>query len=183
MTPDDSVVHDALREVEPESHVLEDDGIFPNNSELPVLLYRGAFELPQDEDEAAEAIEEVFGANDWAHGWRDGVYDFAHYHSTAHEVLGCYSGRARLRLGGDHGLEVELERGDVVVLPAGVSHERLSQSEDFAVVGSYPEGQDYDMNLGKDGERPEADENIERVPMPDRDPLYGSEGPLVERWG
>jgi uncharacterized protein YjlB len=50
-------------------------------------------------------------------------------------------------------------------------------------VGAYPKGQEnYDMNYGKEGERPQTDKNIANVPRPDTDPVYGSEGPLLKKW-
>jgi len=172
----------AVRTVEPEAHLVADDGTFPNDARLPVLVYQAAFTLPEHVDLAA-VIEDVFQANVWPDGWRNGVLSAPHYHSTAHEVLGCYGGRARLRLGGSGGVEVDIARGDVVVIPAGVAHQSLGSSSDFAVVGSYPEGQDFDMMYGRPGERPAADQRIAAVPLPGSDPLYGPEGPLTQRWG
>jgi uncharacterized protein YjlB len=127
-------------------------------------------------------IERVFGMNRWSRPWHDGVYNYHHYHSTAHEALGCYAGRARLQLGGPTGLEVEIALGDVLVLPAGVAHKNLDASEDFCVVGSYAGGRSYDMKYGHADERPEAEERIARVPLPETDPVYGKDGPLMRYW-
>jgi mannose-6-phosphate isomerase-like protein (cupin superfamily) len=76
----------------------------------------------------------------------------------------------------------EVCAGDVVIIPAGVAHKNLGASRDFGVVGAYPAGQDYDMNYGKHGERPRVDENIARVPLPESDPVFGSDGPLLNYW-
>jgi uncharacterized protein YjlB len=114
--------------------------------------------------------------------WRNGIYSYHHYHSTAHEVLGCYRGSAKVQFGGESGIVEELSAGDVVIIPAGVGHKNLGASADFAVVGAYPRGQDYDMNYGKPGERPRADENIARVPLPETDPIFGKDGPLLRHW-
>jgi uncharacterized protein YjlB len=159
----------------------QDDGAFPNNARLPVLHYRGAFQFGKSSDPAV-VIERVFGMNRWSRPWRDGVYNYHHYHSTAHEALGCYAGRARLQLGGPTGLEVEIELGDVLVLPAGVAHKNLDASKDFCVVGSYAGGRSYDMKYGHADERPEAGERIARVPFPEADPVYGKDGPLMRYW-
>jgi uncharacterized protein YjlB len=162
------------------SYTLEDDGTFPNNGALPLLAFPAAVH-PPDENPAA-AFEELFHANGWGNSWRNGVYGFHHYHSTAHEVLGVYSGTARIQLGGEGGVVVSVARGDVVVIPAGVAHKNLGASGDFRVVGAYPPGQRPDMNYGRAGERPQADRTIAAVALPAADPVYGKNGPLVERW-
>lgn len=160
---------------------LADDGTFPNNESLPLLVYRAAVDLP-DRDPAA-AFESIFHANGWANGWRDGIYPYHHYHSTAHEVLGVARGSARVQLGGDlNGRSFEVRAGDVIVIPAGVAHKNLGSSDDFEVVGAYPAGQDWDMNVGSPDERPRADHHIARVPLPRTDPVYGARGPLAEQW-
>ena len=69
-----------------------------------------------------------------------------------------------------------------MVIPAGVAHKKLKASGDFRVVGAYPAGQSPDMCYGRDEERPRADENIDRVPKPDADPVLGGSGPLQSLW-
>jgi uncharacterized protein YjlB len=162
------------------SHLLKDDGIFPNNADLPLLLYKNALRLP--ETSAAEKLEATFSGNGWGGMWRNGIYGFHHYHSTAHEVLGVYSGWADVQLGGPDGVSLRVEKNDVVIIPAGVAHKNLGQSSDFRVVGAYPPGQHWDMNYGKSGERPLADKNIASVPLPDKDPVYGDQGPVFDHW-
>ncbi len=160
---------------------LEDDGVFPNNPVLPTLLYHGALNLHGVEDPALFLLH-IFSRNGWSNGWQNGIYPYHHYHSTAHEVLGCHRGRARVRLGGSEGPAVVFERGDVLIIPAGVSHQRLEASSDFAVVGAYADGNDYDMNRGTPGERPRADENIAALAVPRSDPAFGTAGPLTIQW-
>jgi len=130
----------------------------------------------------ASTLEARFAANGWTSSWRNGLYGFHHYHSTAHEVLGVYSGQVRVLLGGEHGQSFALSAGDVLVIPAGVAHKNEEQSGDFRVVGAYPEGTSYDMQYGEPGERPTSDQNIQRVPLPSGDPVAGREGPLVRLW-
>jgi uncharacterized protein YjlB len=161
-------------------HLLLDDGTYPNNPRLPLLSYQGALRLPQDEP--AAAFEALFRENRWGASWRNEVYGFQHYHSTAHEVLGVYGGTARVQFGGDGGVVLEVQPGDVVLIPAGVAHMSVGSSSDFRVVGAYPHGQQRDMNYGRAGERPRTDDNIAGVPLPEACPVYGSGGPLREHW-
>jgi uncharacterized protein YjlB len=160
---------------------LRDDGTFPNNEQLPLVLYRGA--IRGAEDDPAATIEQVFAANGWGNSWRNGIFPYHHYHSTAHEVLGVARGTAQVQLGGDsNGVTFEVQAGDVLILPAGVAHKNLGSSADFQVVGAYPAGQRWDMNYGKPGERPQADQQIAQVPRPETDPVYGQGGPPAEQW-
>ena len=145
-----------------------------------MLIYAKAIDLHGD---PAVAIEHLFDGNGWPPQWRNGIYDYHHYHSTSHEVLGIAKGRVTVRLGGEKGRDFDLQAGDVVVLPAGTGHKCLSASDDLLVIGAYPPGQeDYDTRRGAASDRPEALENIKRVALPDNDPVYGEEGPLLWMW-
>lgn len=155
--------------------VFADDGTFPN-SRLTLLFYEEA--LPRDAV-TPEALELLFAENDWPPAWRSSVYQFHHYHSTAHETLGIARGSARLMLGGPKGQEFEVRAGDVIVIPAGVAHKRLSSSGDFLVVGCYPPGLDWDLLRGEASDRPRADANLAAVPLPGTDPVGGE---LVALW-
>jgi uncharacterized protein YjlB len=158
---------------------LKDDGIFPNNEKLPLIVYRQAIRF---EEEGPGVVEDIFYQNGWRGSWRNGIYGFHHYHSTAHEVLGVYQGNCRVQLGGPAGEIFEIKKGDVVLIPAGVAHKNLGSSQDFKVVGAYPDGQSWDMNDGKEGERPTADRNIAKVKLPSKDPVFGDHGPAKDRW-
>lgn len=159
---------------------LEDDGIFPNNARLPLLKYNAAVAV-QGHDPAA-IFENLFNDNDWVGSWRNGVYNMHHYHSSAHEVLGVYSGAALVQFGGEQGVRIEVQAGDVAVVPAGVAHKRLHSSADFRVVGAYPVGQTWDMCYGREEERPGTDHVIAAVPLPLTDPVHGRKGPLLQLW-
>lgn len=164
-----------------EAFILTDDGVFPNNRKLPLLIYKKAL-APGAQDPTAQ-VQAIFADNHWGGSWVDGIYDYHHYHSTAHEVLAICRGHAEVRFGGEHGITQTVSAGDVVIIPAGVAHKNLGASDDFVVVGAYPQGrQDYDMCGGKRSERPEADKHIVSVPIPEADPLYGPDGPLMEHW-
>lgn len=161
-------------------HRFEDDGRIPNNPGLPLLVYPGALE--KSERNPSRCKEKLAG-NGWGGAWVNGVFPYHHYHSTSHEVLCVVGGSASIAFGGPEGRVVEVEAGDVVVIPAGVGHKNGGSSGDFSVVGAYPSGQEsYDLRTGADGERPEVLENIRNVPLPETDPLHGRRGPLVELW-
>ncbi|CAB1078026.1 Cupin domain-containing protein [Olavius algarvensis Delta 1 endosymbiont] len=160
--------------------LLKDDGTFPNNGKLPLIVYQGILVL-SGSDPAATA-ENLFALNGWSGSWRNGIYGFHHYHSMAHEVLGVYSGSAQVQLGGDQGVSLTVNCGDVIIIPAGVAHKNLGADHDFRVVGAYPRGQAPDMCYGKSGERPRADRNIAEVSLPKMDPGYGNAGPLAKHW-
>lgn len=162
-------------ETEVRSIVLKDDGTFPNNPR-PLLLYLQA--VPPD----PAGIERLFNVNEWPCAWRNGVYSYHHYHSTAHEALGAYSGSATIRFGGPGGTTATIRAGDVAVIPAGVAHRCLESSSDFRIVGAYPRGQRWDMCYGEAGERPKVDHNISAVPDPQTDPVQGSGGALPRLW-
>jgi len=162
-------------------HQLNDDGTFPNNEKLALLFYKNAIDAPGHD--LAGAIEQIFMDNSWGGMWRNGIYTYNHYHSTAHEVLGIYSGKVKAQLGGPKGIIVDASAGDVIIIPAGVAHKNLGSSNDFRCVGAYPLGQTWDMNYGKRGERPKADNNIAKIPLPNTDPVFGAEGHLIKYWG
>jgi len=164
---------------QPDIAVFQDDGAIPN-SRYPLLLYRGVIKLGTTDP--AGQIEDQLAANNWTNSWRNGIYPFHHYHSTSHEVLGIYRGSATVRLGGEQGGDFVVQAGDIIVIPAGVGHKNLGASADFGVVGAYPDGRQWDLLTGKPGERPRADQNIAALPIPDNDPVYGSNGPLGKLW-
>jgi uncharacterized protein YjlB len=166
------------RSAEPQVLRLKRNGWVPNNERLPVFLYREAI-VPNRSDPAA-AYEELFSKNGWQPQWRNGVYDFHHYHSTAHEVLGFARGGARLVLGGENGHELHVAAGDVAVLPAGTGHCKLEASSDFLVVGAYPPDQNWD--ICRTALSAQALGRMLSLPFPHSDPVTGSSGALVSLW-
>lgn len=161
-------------------NILPEDGPFPNNALLPLLLYKEAFQISDRQD--TETIKEILETNSWTNSWVDGILSEHHYHSTAHEVLVALKGSARVQFGGPNGITLMFEKGDVVIIPAGVAHRNADESNGFSCLGAYPDGQQYDMNFGRPGEKQVAEENIKKVALPENDPLYGSDGPLVKNW-
>ncbi|MGH3085693.1 MAG: cupin domain-containing protein [Rubrobacteraceae bacterium] len=168
------------REIETRKHFFDDDGRIPNNPDLPLLVYPQA--LDESERDPSQCKELLTG-NSWEGAWVDGVFSYHHYHSNAHEVLCMIGGSAQLAFGGPEGETVEVEAGDVVVIPAGVGHKNEDSSGGFSVIGAYPKGQEnYDLRTGEEGERPEVLENIGNVALPEKDPLFGGDGSLSRHW-
>jgi uncharacterized protein YjlB len=153
-----------------ERHIIPENGIFPN-SRLPVLLFKDILALPTLFPSVH--TRKLFQRNGWSNAWRDGIYTFNHYHSNTHEAMGVIKGATFVQLGGDGGARIYIEAGDVLIIPAGVSHKNMGVEDQVTCIGAYPEGRNYDMNYGKPGERPLADENIALVPIPDSDPVKG----------
>jgi uncharacterized protein YjlB len=160
----------------PQQLHLKPNGWMPNSS-LPVLLYRSV--MPASSN-AATAMERLFTANGWPPQWRNGVYDFHHYHSTAHEVLGFAQGHADLVLGGEGGESVTVHSGDVLILPAGTGHCRITASDDFLVIGAYPENEHWD--ICRTAATAEVLERMRHVPFPASDPITGAAGALPKLW-
>lgn len=118
--------------------VFESSDWVPNNQRLPVLRYR------VDVAEAEE-FDALFAKYGWSGIWTNGVYDYQHYHTGAHEVLGVKRGSAKLLIGGPDGHAFSVLPGDCLVLPAGTGHKNLGCSHDFQVIGAYPPGQHADI--------------------------------------
>jgi uncharacterized protein YjlB len=165
--------------IEPLALVFADDGLVPNNP-MPVLIYKGAIAV--DNHHPEKTIEGLFGANGWGDMWRNGIYDYLHYHATVHEALGVARGHARVRFGGDHGKEFEIAAGDVAILPAGTGHQCLSASRDFSVVGAYPPGAKMQITRPTPENHAKALKTIPDVKPPEADPVRGEDGPLVRLW-
>ena len=158
-------------------HLSPDDGI-PNNR-LPLVVYRGAL---VGGALSAEGCSALFARNGWEGTWVNGVFSYWHYHAASHEVLGCVSGSARVGFGGDAGVAADFNAGDVVLIPAGVGHKRLSQESGFLVVGGYPPGQNGAITDAGAVDLERAIERAGAVPIPALDPVTGKSGGLHEAW-
>ncbi len=183
---------------EAEPLLLQPNGWMPNNPRLPVLLYRAAVPTAGD---TATRMETLFTANGWPPQWRNGVYTYHHYHSTAHEVLGFARGQARLVLGGptndpqtgqqtgpatdiqtgpSPSHELTVHAGDVLLLPTGTGHCEISCSADLLVIGAYPPNQHWD--ICRQAPDAAAQKRMASLPFPSSDPVHGADGPLRRLW-
>jgi uncharacterized protein YjlB len=158
----------------------KDDGLIPNHPKWPLIVYRGAVRFRGDYDPAA-VFEELFERNGWGDSWRDGIYDYVHYHSRIHEVLGIARGSGKVQFGGPRGRTLPVKAGDVAILPAGTGHQCLGASRDFLVIGAYPPAGTYD-ECTKPEQHARALKTIPKVPRPRKDPVYGADGPLLAVW-
>ena len=166
-------------DIEPLTIIFADDGFVPNNP-MPFLVYTEAVNVANGHPE--KTIEGLFGANGWGDMWRNGIYDYLHYHATVHEALGIARGHARVRFGGDSGREFELDAGDVAILPAGTGHQCLKATADFSVVGAYPPGAKMYVTRPTPENHARALKTIPEVRLPKTDPVAGDDGPLVKLW-
>ncbi|WP_090832754.1 cupin domain-containing protein [Bacillus sp. UNCCL13] len=156
--------------------MFKDDGEIPNNPKLPVIVYEGVMEENPNE------IEATFNRHNWLGSWSGDVFDYHHYHSNSHEVLGVKAGKATVLIGGEEGDRLELNKGDVILLPAGTGHKKLESSDDFVIVGAYPNGNGYNLRKRDPGVRAQSLGEIRSVPLPDLDPVYGDSGPMQHVW-
>ena len=167
-----------MKAVAVQTVLLERNDWVPNNPRLPVLIYPKAIAIKGNDP--AALFEQTFSANGWPPQWRYGIYDYHHYHTEGHEVLGIAGGHARLMLGGPNGHEIDVSAGDVLLLPAGTGHCNLGSSADFLVVGAYPPGQHAD--ICRDAPSREQLQRIEKLPFPESDPVQGHEGAVRQYW-
>jgi uncharacterized protein YjlB len=161
-------------------YFLKDNGVFPNNEKLQVLHYKHMLNVPLLF--AASAVKKLFQKNGWGNNWRAGIFTFDHYHSNTHEVMAVIKGKTTILLGGRGGRKLEIEKGDVVIIPAGVAHKNLGKEKDVICIGGYPDDKEYDMNYGEEKERPKTDHTIAKLPIPGTDPVFGTEKGVVEFW-
>lgn len=163
-----------MSEGSPELYTSRPKGMLPN-SRFPLIVHRGG--VPGG---TADAVRRRFRDNGWLNNWRyPGIYTYPHFHSTTHECLGVAAGWMEVEFFGRGGTRIRVETGDVVVLPAGVSHCMVGRSDDIEMVGGYPDGRDWDNvqeeHLTEETRRAAA-KRIMMLPIPSRDPVTG--GPI-----
>ncbi|KAH7072116.1 RmlC-like cupin domain-containing protein [Paraphoma chrysanthemicola] len=170
-------LHITTHSIPPHSHL-------PNTSTHPLIIYHSVYPAHT----SPSLIETHLRTTSLVPAWRYTMYTTTHYHSSTHEVLCVYAGRARLLFGGEGNpgkVEVVVGKGDVLVVPAGVGHRLLEDlagdgEEGYMMVGAYPRGCSWDMCYGKEEEEGER-KRVGEVKWLEKDPMYGDDGPVV--WG
>ncbi len=161
----------------PELYASGPRGMAPN-SRFPLLVYRNVI-AGGGEDALIGRLRQ----NGWTNNWRyPGVYTYGHFHSTTHECLGVASGWMEVEFFGKGGTRVKVSTGDVIVIPAGVSHNMVGHSDDIGMIGGYDEGRDWDNmaeeRISEDIRRA-AVKRIMMLPIPARDPVTGG---AMQHW-
>lgn len=164
------------------THYIPSHSNIPNTQphNRPLFIYHSVYPAST----GPSALESHLPLNGLQPQWRYTMYPTTHYHSTTHEVLCVYQGRARLLFGGETNpdrVEAVVGAGDAIVIPAGVGHRLLDDHDEggaFQMVGSYPNGCSWDMCYGKAGEEEKA-RAVKDVAWLKKDPLYGEDGPVL----
>lgn len=161
-------------------HVQENEP-FPNNP-LPVLHYPKAVSDLTGSPDAAQNVLDLFEKNGYTNGWINGIFSYHHFHANTHEALACVSGEAMVQLGGPDSKAYLFQKGDVMLLPAGMAHKRVDATEDFRIIGAYPDGMDPDMQKGETENYEKIKQRIADVPLPKTDPVEGKDGAVSKHW-
>jgi len=164
-----------------ETYRIEENLPFPNHP-LPVIYYPHALDEILEDEGTADSVIAFFSDNGYTNGWVNGIFDYHHFHSNTHEVLGCISGRATVQLGGPDKDEYPFNKGDVVLIPAGVAHKLTGSTDDFKIVGAYPNGMEPDIQRGDASDYDKIQKRSYDVLVPSTDPVKHFSGPVQEYW-
>lgn len=154
-------------------------GNFPGNSRYPLLIYKRAISTLK---KSPSDIQDQLQQNNWRNPWIDSIYDYHHFHSNTHEVLVIVSGECQVQFGGEEGSTWSVTSDDVILIPAGVAHKSVAMDEHFRCIGAYPLDIGYDLFCGKAEEYSMVVENIQKVGLPEKDPIFGEHGVLFKYW-
>lgn len=130
------------------THTFTADEVLVPNSPHPCTILFGALQVSGVHDVPNATLlrltNELLEPYAWDARWVWTIYYFTHYHPNCHEALAIISGSGDVLLGGAlNGERFSIKSGDVVLIPAGVGHQLISQSDSFRVVGCYPKGKTY----------------------------------------
>ncbi len=137
----------SLKDLKVMKYQIPSHGLVPNTSiqNKPLMIYKSTFGSAINASQMESHLNLIGVVTPQ---WRYTMYSFDHFHSTSHEVLCIASGKAKLCFGHEENpkkVEQVLEKGDVIVMPAGVSHRLLEDLQGgFQMVGCYPVGSNWD---------------------------------------
>ncbi|KAK6205321.1 uncharacterized protein RJT21DRAFT_124472 [Scheffersomyces amazonensis] len=176
------------------------------NSKYPVLVYRNVLNkeflnaATTEEDKVIQLNESLL-PNGWSAEQTWGTSLNTHYHYNVHEAYFVIQGSSTLILGLDvtiipsnnednfqnlsnkSYLEITLNTGDLIILPAGVSHCSSKYNEKYRYIGAYPTNGEHWKSIAKvhiERAKPLQYDNSfdidisKNVKLPDSDPIYGN---------
>ncbi|KAF2860753.1 hypothetical protein K470DRAFT_257540 [Piedraia hortae CBS 480.64] len=131
-----------LKNLKVTHHIIPAHGNTPNTSikHKPLLIYHTAFPPTTGSIEIEHHLHTI---GEVESQWRRTMYSTSHFHTTSHEVLAVSSGASRLLFGHEdisERVEACVERGDVIVIPAGVAHLLVEDEVGLIWWGSIPRG-------------------------------------------
>ncbi|SDC00024.1 cupin domain-containing protein [Niabella drilacis] len=168
-----------LRRINPDIFYFKEDPQIPS-SPLPLLVYRGFFD--KEYDACEDWLIKKFRSNKWFPSPALGAFNFTHYYINTHIVLGVCAGEAQWQLGGTLGIITVLEKGDVMVIPAGVALRHLGSGTDLNLAGACSVNVSPELQRRQSGNRVHANRSIANIPTPDNDPILGPGAGLLTIW-
>jgi len=147
----------------------------------PLFVYRGCF----PDSVSASDIKSHLSSVAAVEPHRTGTLLIRDHFYTIHKVLCVTNGQAQMRFGGEGNpsrVDVEIRKGDVVIIPAGVPHRLLRDiGRDLEVVESYIKGVRVESDSRRLGSRPQQSHlySIASLGWFARDPIYGDQGPVL----
>lgn len=201
--------------------------LIPNSSK-PLLLYKNCF--TENGKVSASLAYDTFASNGWDAQWVTtyGHYQRSHYHPATHEAMVVLSGPGTIRWGvadldddpqkhtygtayEEGGVEVEVNPGDVFVIPAGVTHKSFNpvatQSDAVCLTGGGNHSIDaedpgkmvgglkvggftmmgayprgFDWGWSEGGEHVGRFEEVWSVENAKSDPVLGNKGGITQYW-
>ncbi|MCD2425876.1 hypothetical protein LQ567_24040 [Niabella pedocola] len=166
------------RRSNPDIFYFRKDNLIPN-SPHPLLVYRTFFD--KESDACENWLKKKFTAHQWFLFAGVPPLDVPFYYMNTHVVLGVCAGAAKWQLGGTLGLTMVIEKGDVLVIPAGVGLQHLESSADFKITGA--SALDVVPKIRKEASGNSKDPGrVADVPIPETDPVLGMDDGLLTIW-
>lgn len=166
------------RRSNPDIFYFREDRFIPN-SPHPLLVYRSFFD--KESDACENWLRKKFINHKWFPFSGLQPFDVPCYYVNTHIVLGVCAGEAKWQLGGTLGLTMVIEKGDVLVIPAGVALRNLESSADFKI--SAASSLDVIPKIRKEATSHLKDPGrIADISIPETDPVLGTGDGLLTIW-